>query len=430
MSGHQRGKGVGAYARRRSAAWAYKVVATLASLLVSACAGEKPSAFEIELAQMRQNIATLKERASAPAADVESAGVLIDRLYRYASLTGATVDFKAAEAAVENAIGRIGPAPVFYLLRAHLNFRFHRLANAKGDLGRSGGLAKTKRARALQADIDLQEGRFQAAREGYEGLILSSRAWDHIARLAHLKFMMGDFDGADSLYAEAQEDITAKQMRAFAWVEVQRGLLDFKRGRHEEALAHYRRADKAYSGFWFVDEHIAEVLGAQGKFGEAAARYEKAIAQAPKPELKQALGDLYLFMGDPGRARPWHEQALAGYLDSARGGDVHYFHHLASFYANARQDGAEAAQWARRDLALRQYFAAHDALAWALYRDDRYAEALGEMRKALASGVRDAHLYFHAAMIHLAAKQAAEGKRFLALAAEINPRFESFHAHR
>jgi tetratricopeptide (TPR) repeat protein len=219
-------------------------------------------------------------------------------------------------------------------------------------------------------------------------------------------------------------------MRSYAWVELQRGLLDLNHGRHDQALAHYKRANKAYSGYWLVEDHIAELLGAQRKFDEAVSLYKKVIARAPRPELQQALGDLYAFMGKPDEAKPWHEQALAAYLASAERGEVHYFHHLAQFYADVREDGPEAVKWAHKDLQLRQNVATHDTLAWALHRNGQFLEALGEMNKALLPGVKDAHLFFHAAMIHLAAGRAEEGKQFLKKAAEINLRYESFHVHR
>jgi tetratricopeptide (TPR) repeat protein len=135
-------------------------------------------------------------------------------------------------------------------------------------------------------------------------------------------------------------------------------------------------------------------------------------------------------MGKPDQAKRWHDKALAGYLDSAARGEVNYYHHLAGFYADARGDGAEAVRWAEKDLALRPNFATQDALAWALYRAGRFVPALGEMTKALSSGVKDAHLFFHAAMIHLAAGKTDEGKQFLKKAGEINPGYENFHAHR
>lgn len=176
--------------------------------------------------------------------------------------------------------------------------------------------------KALKADPDLQEGRYKDARKGYEGVIQDNRTWDNLVRLAYLKAKMGDVDGAEQLYIEAEDDITAKEMRFYAWVELQRGLLDLSHGSYEGAWSHYKRANEAYSGYWLTDEHIAELLGAQGKFDEAVVLYEEVIARVPRPELQQTLGDLYVFMGKNDQAQPWHEKALAAYLKSAQRGAI------------------------------------------------------------------------------------------------------------
>lgn len=125
-------------------------------------------------------------------------------------------------------------------------------------------------------------------------------------------------------------------------------------------------------------------LDAQRNFDAAIALYQKMIICAPRPELYHALGDLYLFLGKPELAQPWHDKALAAYTDSAQRGEVQYYHHLASFYADARPDGAQALKWALKDIQLRQNVTTRDALAWALFRDGQYPAALGEMKKALS----------------------------------------------
>jgi len=135
-------------------------------------------------------------------------------------------------------------------------------------------------------------------------------------------------------------------------------------------------------------------------------------------------------MGKADRARPRHAKALEGYLESARRGGVHYFHHLAAYYADVAEDGAEAEKWARKDLALRPNYATREALAWALYRGGRFGEALAEIDRALAYGIVDAHLYYHAGMIYLSADRAEQGKKFLQKTAELNPRYHDFHVHR
>ena len=421
---------------RRSAVTAILAIFTIfvcaaCSLLpLAARAGARPSDYEIELAQLHREIAALKDDAAAPRGDPEKSIKSVDLLCRRASLTGSFADFEVATAAIDAALRQIGPSQDLYFLRARLDYAFHRLPEAKNDLQMASARSENSHVDALWADLNLQEGGTQEAGKEYENLVRRNRSWDNLARLAYLKSITGDFTGSEALYAEAENEITAKEMRSYAWIKVQRGFLAFRRGRLEEASTHYREADQAYSGYWFVEEHMAELLGAQRRFDDAAALYRQVVERAPKPEIYQALGDLYTFMGKPDLAKPWHEKALNGYLESVRRGEVHYFHHLAGFYADVREDGAEAVKWARKDLGLRRGYAAHDALAWGLYRDGRFPEAAEEMDKALASGVKDAHLYFHAAMIDLASGRAAEGRRLLKQAAETNPRFDAFHVHR
>jgi tetratricopeptide (TPR) repeat protein len=386
--------------------------------------------YESELGRIDREISSLEGIALTAPLDNEKATRLAYRLYQRASLTGSFVELGIAEAALDKAIHQSGHAADLYFLKANLDFKFHRLADVRRSLEMGPGLRDSFQGRALQADLDFQEGRYERAREGYEGVIRDDRTWDNLARLAYLQSKMGDVAGAERLYIEAEDELTAKEMRSYAWVELQRGVLDLTHGRYEEALAHYERADRAYSGYWVVTEHIAELLGAQGRFEEAVALYRSVVAHVPRPELQQALGELCELMGESEQAGRWHAQALAAYLESAERGEVHYYHHLADFYSDVREDGREAVKWARKDVELRENFSTQAALAWALYLDGDFVTALDMMNRALSSGVKDARLFFQLAMIHQAVSGNGEGKQYLELAAEINPYHRSFHVHR
>ena len=399
-------------------------------LWVAGCGKVAPTDYDIELAQLDKGIAALEDVAFVSPSDVDRVSSFVYLLYRRAALTGNATDFDAAQQALDHAMKEVGAAPDLCLIKANIDFKLHRVPETKRDLDMIPGLGASADVRALRADVAFQEGDYESARAGYEGALRALRSWANLARVAYLKSVTGEASAADALYAEAEREITAKEMRSYAWLEVQLGYRDLIAGRHEAAGVHYERASRAYSGYWLVDEHIGELLAAQRKFDEAVAMYRKVIARNPRPELQQALGDLYLYMGKPGEAKPWHDRALAGYLASVQRGEVQYLHHLAGFYADVRQDGLEAVKWARTDLKLRRSFAAHDAMAWALYRDGRFAEAAAEMREALAPGVNDAHLFFHAGMIDLAAGRTEEGRQFLQRAAQANPHFEAFHVHR
>lgn len=384
--------------------------------------------YERELARIDGELARL-EGAPRELTEKERARRLAHGRYQRAALTGDLRELSEVEYVIGCAIERIGPSPELSLLRANLALKLHRVSAVRRDLSSARDLMDFPEARALQADLDLQEGRYKEARRAYEALIGNHRSWDVLARLAHLETQMGTVERAERLYLEAEDEITAKEMRSYAWLEVQRGLLDVCRGRYEEAEAHYRRANRAYSGYWQVEERIAEILGVQGKTNDAIALYRALIARHARPEHQQALGRLLTQSGRRDEAERLHERALTTYLESAQRGEVHYLHHLAEFYADVRPDGAEAVRWARKDYELRPNVSTQAALAWALYRDGRLDAALGLVQQSLASGARDAGLFYRAGTILEAAGRVDEGHRYLHAAAEINPRLGGFHQH-
>ncbi|MGH8550870.1 MAG: tetratricopeptide repeat protein [Methylococcales bacterium] len=359
--------------------------------------------------------------------------ILFKKAYLYflkASLTGDRRDLASAKTEFDKAIRSPASSPDLVLLDVAFNLRVHKLEAARAGLEQLWYLDESPKVQALRAEIDVQEGRYLAAEQSYRELIEKTPRWDNLSRLAYLRWKAGDFEVADRLYAEAEDEISAKEMRSYAWVQLQRGLLALSRGRHREAGEYYRRADQAYSGYWLVQDYRAELLAAERQFDAAIALYREMLTCSRRPEIHQALGDLYSFMGQPELARSWYDKALSEYLDSTLRGEVQYYHHLAILYADGLLNGPEALRWARKDIELRRNAGTRDTLAWALYRDGRYPQALEEIQKALAASWQDAHLFFHAAMIHLAAGHVEEGRDYLRKAARINPRYDSFHVHR
>jgi tetratricopeptide (TPR) repeat protein len=389
-----------------------------------------PSDFARELARIDDRIAAVGEDALCAPTDTERVTTYVDARYRRALLTGDLVALEAGEPLIDAGIALIPHPGDLWLLKARLAFHLHRLADVARILDAVGPARQSREGQTLLADLDFQRGRFGEAVARYEAVIAKDCAWAALAGLAYVKLKLGDAAQADRLYAEAADELTAKEMRSYAWLELQRGVLDLSAGRPAEAEAHYARAARAYSGWWQVDEHRAELLAAQGELEEAATLYETIVAAVPRPELHQALGQLYAMMERPGRAKSHLVRARAGYMDSVRRGGVHYLHHLADFYAEAMIDGAKAVAWARRDLALRENYATQSALAWALLRDGQAAEAAVWMERALASGIKDAHLFAQAGAVFEAAGDAAKAATMRDLARSINPRLARFHIHR
>jgi len=386
--------------------------------------------YQVELERIDEAMARIAGEPIAVSLGSERETKYVYLLYQHASLTGNLEELEDVEGVLNDAIRKIGPAGDLYFLKANLDFKFHRLADVRQDLEIGRDLRNSLLGRALLADLDFQEGKYDAARQGYETTILDNPTWDNLARLGYLKYTLGDFAGAEQCYIDAENELTAKELRHYAWVQLQRGVLDLRSGQWEHARAHYRLAERAYSGYWLVDEHVAELLGAQGKYDEAVALYESVVERLPRPEFQQALGELYQAMGQSDSAEIWNQRALAAYLKSAESGGVHYYHHLTDFYSDVREDGTEAVRWARKDIALRRNPSTLAELAWALYRAGQFTEALDAIEQSLSSGATDAQLFYKAGMIHLAATQNGIGKEYLRKAAELNPHYQSFHVHR
>jgi tetratricopeptide (TPR) repeat protein len=392
--------------------------------------GAQPTDFELELARINTGLAELNDNAFELPVDRAKITKLAYLQYQRASLTGNLAELSVAERTLDHLIQHLGNDGDLYFLKANIHFKLHRLADVERDLEASPDLSQSAPGRALKADLDFQQGRYDAARSEYERLIEEERTWDTLSRLAYFNFKMGDFETADRLYDEAVDELTAKEMRHYAWVELQRGVVDLTRGDYAQTRAHYQRAERAYSGHWMMEEHLADLLGAEGKNDEAEAVYRRVVSRVPRPDFQQALGELYLSMGKTADANEVLEQAQAAFLESAQRGEVHYYHHLADLYADVFENGAEAMKWAQKDLELRRNFSTLAAMAWAYYRAGEFSKALEVMNESLASGVKDARLFYQAGMIHKAFSPNGKADRFLQMAAAINPNYENFHVHR
>ncbi len=383
--------------------------------------------YDEELAATKRDVANLEALVREHPNESEKRVRLAYRQFHRASLTCLPADFAAVEAAIADAIRSFGALEDVCLLQATLNLRFHRLAAAKASLEMQPRLGLRPQGRMVVADCDFQEGRYERARTALESLVEENPTWDGLARLAHWDAKMGRAQEADALYVRAQDELTAKEMRAYAWLELQRGELRAAKGSLNEARAHYERAEAAYPGHWQTGEHFAALYVAQDDLPEAVALLRNLIERVPKPELKQTLGEVLVLLDEADQARELFEEALAEYLESVSRGDVHYYHHLVDFYVRARPDAAEAVMWARRDVALRSNFSTQGALADALRRSGQIAEALEYVGEALSSGVREWAVFVTAAEVFDAAGQSRNSERYARAADELNPHGRKLH---
>jgi tetratricopeptide (TPR) repeat protein len=278
--------------------------------------------------ELRRLELTLEETGGADGADAATRHAHL-RL-RHARLSGRLDELRDADAEVTAALRRYPDWPDVHYLRAGADLDLHRPAAALAHLKTVAGLAESPAGLELCAAALEQLGDYRQAQDCYTRAIAADPSWQGLAGLAQVRAATGDAAAADALYARAEDELTAKQMSAFAWVRAARGELAAASGDHETAWAHYRSATAAFSGYWHIEAKVAGLLRRENRLEEAAAAYAAARARTGRPELAQALGDVHRLRGDDGEAARWHAVALAEYRDSAARGEALYLHHLDS----------------------------------------------------------------------------------------------------
>ena len=344
--------------------------------------------FAADLAAVRRR--RIEREATADPASPSAAAEVLTLRHREAMLTGSRPeDLLDLGTAVDDAVHRFPTWPDLRLLRAGIALTLHRPEVATAALEAVAGLADQPPGRVLAADVALFEGDYAAARAGYEKAAQEDPLWDTTARLAALAVATGAESDADRLYAAAEHDLTAKQMRSFAWVRVQRAELAQSQGDLDGAGRLLTDAARAYPGWWYVTARRAALDAAAGRPEQAAAGYRSVLSDVERPDLREALGSALQAAGDADGAAACHAAARSAYLASVARGEVHYLHHLAAFHADVHPSPGAALMWARQDAGLRRNGTTLSLLAWCLHRAGRRDEALAVLDEAFALGAGD-----------------------------------------
>ena len=385
--------------------------------------------FAIEVEKTRRDVASLTLIAAGNSCDPEKRIRLAYRLFHLASLTVQPSDFDQLELEIATLLEDFGAQEDICLIKANVAGRFHRVAEMSEMLRLCPVLAGRAAGHVVAAEIDFQQGRYRACHEKLLEAHRLSPTWDVRAHLAHWTGKFGDPEEADHLYARAANELSAKEIRSYAWLQVQRAELSLARGLLPQAEQHARRAELAFPGAPKNFDLRAKLLAATGNLEMARITLESESEFASRPELHQAIGELLTALGREDEAKLWFDRALKIYRASAGRGEVHYWHHLADFYADSGRDPAQAVRWARMDLQIRENFSTQTTLAWALLRNDEVQEGIRWVEKALSSGVSDQSVLHTAAELYEAAGKPTESRILRDRAAALCPLNSGFHLH-
>ena len=186
-------------------------------------------------------------------------------------------------------------------------------------------------------------------------------------------------------------------------------LADLRRrqGRLGDAGDALRTALAATPGYLPALASLARLHTARGDLDRAVRVWRDVVAQQPLPEYLTELGELYLHLGRPERARRQFDviRATVRVLDAS--GVVTDLE--TALYEADHGSPARAVRTARAEWRRRQSIHVADALAWALHRTGRDRQALGLARQATRLGTPEARLWIHRGAIEAALGMTEQG---------------------
>ena len=270
-------------------------------------------------------------------------------------------------------------------------------------------------------DANIELGNYKEAEEAAQWMLdIRPGNVPGLTRAAFLRELFGDVDGAVELMNAAYTSTQATELEDRAWILTQIAHLQLSIGQADSAEKLLQHALGLFPNYHYALANLAKVRAAQGKHAEAVEllrqRYQAALHA-------ENLYDLAVAFKRAGRA----DEAKTAFAEfeqkSRRESELadNSNRELIFYYADHARKPAEALRIARLEAARRHDVYTQDAYAWALYASGQYAEARKQMEAALAVGIRDAKLFYHAGAIALKSRDRAVAARYLKQSLELNP---------
>jgi predicted Zn-dependent protease len=326
-------------------------------------------------------------------------------LARRARETSDPAFYVQADQALETCLAAAPGDPEALKVRGWVYLGQHRFAEAR-DLA----LALNKRqpddvmVYGLLTDAQAELGDYGAAEAACNWMLdLRPGNVPALTRAAYLRELFGDLDGALELMSAAYQQTPPSESEDRAWILTQAGHLHLTAGRWSEAEAVLRQALAEFPGYHYALAQMARVRTAQGRHEDAVDLLRQRYAAAPHPENFYDLAEALERAGRSAEAR----DAFAGFERKARAemaGSDNANRELVYYYADHAARPADALALARSEAGRRRDVQTVAALAWALYRSGRVADAQKEMQAALGVGTRDPELRQRADVIARAAR--------------------------
>jgi len=275
---------------------------------------------------------------------------------------------------------------------------------------------------ALLGEIELELGDYDSARVHFERVRPEAHRATIGARLARWYEVTGGVDRARGILRRAiaqlddRDDLPREQV---AWFHYRLGELELRAGALDSAESAFRRGLARWPDDYRILGALARLAVARGRWEEAIALGERAVALQLDPGTLGVLSEAHRAVGDTAQATQWAEAMTVSALSQP--GPIHRAWGLFLLDHGSAREAREVLSRAQRELRERQDVYGHDLHAWALYRNGRLQEAQAAMVRALSQGTEDPQLDVHAGVIARAVGDTASARAYLTRALRAAP---------
>lgn len=274
---------------------------------------------------------------------------------------------------------------------------------------------------AFLADAEVELGNYQGAERAAQWLLdLRPGNVAGLTRGAYLRELFGDVDGALEWMLMAHDQTHFNENEDRAWILTHMGTLESSRGRLEVSEGYLRQALELFADYHYALAELGKVRLAQKRYREAVSLLRLRYEKAPHPENLYELAGALALAGETEEAealfKTFERQARAESESSDNAN-----RELLFYYADRSFEPESALAIAEREIARRGDVFTRDAFAWALHRSGNSAAARREVEAALAVGIKNARMLYHAGAICAASGDREAATRYFRESLALNP---------
>jgi tetratricopeptide (TPR) repeat protein len=252
---------------------------------------------------------------------------------------------------------------------------------------------------ALRAELELEIGDYDAAKASFDSLASERRNLAVAPRLARWAELRGDVELARRmlyealLHARGRTDLPREQV---AWFFLRVGDIELRSGRLDDAERALRAGLELEPGDHRLLAALARVEALRGRWPKVVELGERIGDRADIATLA-LIGDAHRELSNPTAAARYHDEAEA----AGRENPEPYNRQWTLFQLDHDRNLSLTLELLQEEIEGRRDVYGYDQLAWALYKQGRFAEARQAMAMAMRLGTEDAVLHYHAGMIEL-----------------------------